>query len=158
MLEDVFGPDVLAALSRVTPEGSLLGDLGSQLAEIELLFWGAYLTACREIGLAPTWVTKPCRSPNSSSNAAVPRAPRPKVWLNPTTTSCAPSVLDLLLRAPTLLRDLKLIGGERGNISGSDVPVGKGSGRGCENRERVAARRSVNGQHRTEEPGNSGQR
>jgi hypothetical protein len=34
---------------------------------------------------------------------------------------------DLLVRAPTSLEDLKLIGGKRGNISGSDVPVGKGS-------------------------------
>ena len=38
-----------------------------------------------------TWTVNPCRSPISLSSIAVPRAPRPKVWLKPTTTSCAPS-------------------------------------------------------------------
>jgi hypothetical protein len=53
VLEDVFGPEGLGTLSRLTPDGPLPGNLGGQLEEIESLFLGAYLTTCREIALTP---------------------------------------------------------------------------------------------------------
>jgi hypothetical protein len=52
-IEGVFGSVGLAQMRRLTMEGPLPDDLGTQLQEMESLFWGAYLTACRQIGLPP---------------------------------------------------------------------------------------------------------
>jgi hypothetical protein len=52
-LTRAFGDRALAGLKRLGPDGPAGIDLDAELSAIESLFWGAYYTACKEIGLAP---------------------------------------------------------------------------------------------------------
>jgi hypothetical protein len=53
VLEEVFGPDALARMHRLMPEGPCDQGLADELRAMESLFQGAYLTACKELGLDP---------------------------------------------------------------------------------------------------------
>jgi hypothetical protein len=51
VLEGVFGADAIALMRRLTPNGRSPVSLADELRKIEQLFAGAYLTACRELGM-----------------------------------------------------------------------------------------------------------
>jgi hypothetical protein len=51
VLEEAFGAAAVAGMRRLTPNGPVDLGLSDELREVELLFSGAALTACRELGL-----------------------------------------------------------------------------------------------------------
>ncbi len=53
VLEATFGIEGLDAMKCLTPQGARRGSLARELGAMEVLFRGAYLTSCREIGLRP---------------------------------------------------------------------------------------------------------
>ncbi|MDO8678952.1 MAG: hypothetical protein Q7R30_10370 [Acidobacteriota bacterium] len=52
-LSRAFGDGALAGLQRLGPDGPAALDLDAELDATESLFWGAYYTACTQIGLPP---------------------------------------------------------------------------------------------------------
>jgi hypothetical protein len=52
LLWQTFG-DELRTMHRLTASGPVATSLGEELADIESLFFGAYLTSCDELGMAP---------------------------------------------------------------------------------------------------------
>jgi len=52
-LEAMFGGDALAGIHRLTPDGPTPMSLPEELDSMESLFAGAYVTACRQLGLDP---------------------------------------------------------------------------------------------------------
>jgi hypothetical protein len=52
VLEHTFGSDALIRLHRLTPEGQSSTLLSEELAGMEALFRGAYLSVCRQLGMA----------------------------------------------------------------------------------------------------------
>jgi len=53
VVEEALGPDALARMHRLTPEGPCDPALADELLTMEDLFQGAYRTACQELGLEP---------------------------------------------------------------------------------------------------------
>ena len=51
VLEGVFGADAVAQMQRLTPTGPSGVSLADELREMEAIFAGAYLAACRELGM-----------------------------------------------------------------------------------------------------------
>ena len=52
VLEDTFGKESLAQMHRLTAQGPVGMNLAEELTQMETLFCGAYVVACRELGLA----------------------------------------------------------------------------------------------------------
>ncbi len=53
VLEEAFGPDALDRIHRARPDGPAGIPLSIELEEMDQLFTGAHVQACRELGLAP---------------------------------------------------------------------------------------------------------
>lgn len=53
VLERSFGPEGLEKMRRLTPDGPVNLPLGEEIHLMQALFHGAYLQACREIGMRP---------------------------------------------------------------------------------------------------------
>ena len=53
MLEETFGPEGLKSLHRQTAAGPVAVDLDAELSQMQALYRGAYVTTCRQLGIAP---------------------------------------------------------------------------------------------------------
>jgi hypothetical protein len=81
VLEQTFGVEALRQMHRQTAEGPVAPDLAAELAQMQALFFGAYATTCRQLGMTPQddRVPGPPPSPRSGSgpgtSAATPTSP-----------------------------------------------------------------------------------
>jgi hypothetical protein len=71
VLRQTFGSDAINSIYRLTAEGPVDANLNDELDEMESLFFGAYVTICRQIGMSPD--TQQLVGSNEGADADVKR-------------------------------------------------------------------------------------
>jgi len=73
VLEDTFGKDELTKIYRLTATGPVEMNLADELDQMERLFSGAYVIACREIGMKERTLQRPrCRPIRQRARCDIP--------------------------------------------------------------------------------------
>lgn len=83
VLENSFGANALMKMQRLTASGPVLSPLSEELLMMENLFYGAYVTVCRELGMHPTAAPYPGPGKGTDTAAAALAAWRKKLADDP---------------------------------------------------------------------------